>query len=40
MLRHLGMNLFAKAPAKMSLKQKRFKAAFSDNFRQQVVSGF
>ena len=39
MLRHLGLNLFEKVPSKLSLKQKRFKAALSDDFREQVVFG-
>jgi predicted transposase YbfD/YdcC len=34
MLRHMSLNLFEKVPAKLSLKQKRFKAALSDDFRQ------
>ncbi len=37
MLRHMSLNLFEKTPSKLSLKQKRFKAALSDDFRQQVV---
>ena len=39
MLRHLSINLFEMLPSKQSLKQKRFKAALSDDFRQQVVFG-
>lgn len=39
MLRHLSINLFEKTSSKQSLKQKRFKAALSDDFRQQVVFG-
>lgn len=39
MLRHLTLNLFEKVPSKLSLKQKRFKAALSDDFREDVVFG-
>jgi predicted transposase YbfD/YdcC len=39
MLRHLSLNLFEKVSSKMSLKQKRFKAALSDDFRENVVFG-
>jgi predicted transposase YbfD/YdcC len=39
MLRHLSLNLFEQASFKLSLKQKRFKAALSDNFREEVVFG-
>lgn len=39
MLRHMSLNLFEKTHVKLSLKQKRFKAALSDDFRQQVVFG-
>ncbi len=39
MLRHMILNLFEKAPGKISLKQKRFKAALSDDFREEVVLG-
>lgn len=39
MVRHLSLNLFERAPSKMSLKQKRFKAALSDEFREEVVFG-
>lgn len=39
MVRHLTLNLFENIPAKLSLKQKRFKAALSDDFREQVIFG-
>jgi predicted transposase YbfD/YdcC len=39
MVRHLTLNLFENIPAKLSLKQKRFKAALSDDFREKVVFG-
>jgi predicted transposase YbfD/YdcC len=39
MVRQLSLNLFEKAPSKLSLKQKRFKAALSDDFREKVVFG-
>lgn len=39
MMRHLSLNLFEKVSSKLSLKQKRFKAALSDDFRQEVVFG-
>ncbi len=40
MARHLSLNLFEKFTAKkLSLKQKRFKAALSDDFRAEVVFG-
>jgi len=37
MVRHLCVNIFEKASSKLSLKQKRFKAALSDSFRAEVV---
>ena len=39
MIRHLSLNLFEQASFKLSLKQKRFKAALNDNFREEVVFG-
>jgi predicted transposase YbfD/YdcC len=39
MMRHLSLNLFEKVSSKLSLKQKRFKAALSDDFREEVVFG-
>jgi predicted transposase YbfD/YdcC len=39
MVRHLSLNLFEKVSSRMSLKQKRFKAALSDDFREEVVFG-
>jgi predicted transposase YbfD/YdcC len=39
MTRHLSLNLFENVSAKLSLKQKRFKAALSDDFREEVVFG-
>jgi len=39
MVRHIGLNLFEKISPKLSLKQKRFKAALSDKFREEVVFG-
>jgi len=40
MVRHLTLNLFEKnITAKLSLKQKRFKAALSDDFREQAIFG-
>jgi hypothetical protein len=39
MVRRLSLNLFEQAPSKMSLKQKRFKAALSDDFREEVIFG-
>lgn len=37
MLRHMSLDFFEKILSKLSLKQKRFKAALSDDFRQQVL---
>jgi hypothetical protein len=37
MARHLTLNLFENTPAKLSLKQKRFKSALSDDFREQGI---
>lgn len=39
MARHLSLNLFESVSATLSLKQKRFKAALSDDFREAVVFG-
>lgn len=39
MVRHLSLNLFEKVSSKLSLKQKQFKAALSDDFREEVVFG-
>jgi hypothetical protein len=39
MTRHLSLNLFENVSAKLSLKKKRFKAALSDDFREEVVFG-
>jgi hypothetical protein len=39
MVRHLRLNLFEKVSSKLSLKQKQFKAALSDDFREEVVFG-
>lgn len=39
MIRHLSLNLFEKMSSRFSLKQKRFKAALSDDFREAVVFG-
>lgn len=39
MVRHLSINLFEIVPSRLSLKQKRFKAALSDDFREEVVFG-
>lgn len=39
MTRHLCLNLFEKVSSNISLKQKRFKAALSDDFRAEVVFG-
>jgi predicted transposase YbfD/YdcC len=39
MTRHLSLNLFENVSAKLSLKQKRFKTALSDDFREEVVFG-
>jgi predicted transposase YbfD/YdcC len=39
MVRHLSLNLFEKVSSKLSLKQKQFKAALSDDFREKVVFG-
>lgn len=39
MARHLSLNLFEKVSSRLSLKQKRFKAALSDDFREEVVFG-
>ncbi len=40
MVRHLSLNLFERVSSKMSLKQKRFRAALSDQFREEVVFGW
>lgn len=39
MIRHLALNLFEQMPSKLSLKQKRFKAALSDDFREKLLFG-
>jgi predicted transposase YbfD/YdcC len=36
-IRHLCLNLFQKEPSKLSIKKKRLKAAWDDNFRRNVL---
>lgn len=36
-IRQLAINLLKKEPSKMSIKKKRFKAALSDKFRENVI---
>ncbi|MDD5037267.1 MAG: ISAs1 family transposase, partial [Methylococcaceae bacterium] len=38
-IRHLCVNLFQKMPSKLSLKQKRLKAGWDDDFRSKVLLG-
>jgi len=39
MVRYKSLNLFEQVPSKPGLKQKQFKAALSDDFREEVVFG-
>ena len=36
-VRQLAINLLKKEPSKLSIKRKRFRAALSDQFRENVI---